>query len=75
MELRKYIDTLERGKAKELAEVLEVSSSYLSQMASGKTAISPARCVNIEIATNRVVTRKDLRPNDWFKIWPELSAA
>ncbi len=75
MELRKYIDTLERGKAKELAEVLEVSSSYLSQMASGKTAISPARCVDIEIATNRVVTRKDLRPNDWFKIWPELSAA
>ena len=75
MELRKYIDTLERGKAKELAEVLEVSRSYLSQMASGKTAISPARCVDIEIATNRVVTRKDLRPNDWFKIWPELSAA
>lgn len=75
MELRKYIDTLERGKAKELAEVLEVSSSYLSQMASGKTAISPARCVDIEIATNRIVTRKDLRPNDWFKIWPELSAA
>lgn len=75
MELRKYIDTLERGKAKELAEVLEVSSSYLSQMASGKTAISPARCVDIENATNRVVTRKDLRPNDWFKIWPELSAA
>lgn len=75
MELRKYIDTLERGKAKELAEVLEVSSSYLSQMASGKTAISPARCVDIENATNRVVTRKDLRPNDWFKIWPELLAA
>lgn len=75
MELRKYIDTLERGKAKELAEVLEVSSSYLSQMASGKTAISPARCVDIENATNRVVTRKDLRPNDWFKIWPELTAA
>ncbi|MDU6539281.1 YdaS family helix-turn-helix protein [Mixta calida] len=75
MELRKYIESLERGKAKELAEALDVSSSYLSQMASGRTAISPARCVDIENATNRVVTRKDLRPNDWFKIWPELSTA
>ncbi|TKI02412.1 transcriptional regulator [Martelella alba] len=75
MELKKYIDSLGRGEAKKLATVLGVSSSFLSQMASGRCAISPARCVEIENATNGVVGRKDLRPEDWAKIWPELEAA
>lgn len=75
MELKTYIESLERGKAKELAASLSISSSYLSQMASGKTAISPTRCVEIENATGGEVSRKDLRPTDWFKIWPELQAA
>lgn len=30
-------------------------------------------CAAIEIATRGAVTRKDLRPNDWQKIWPELA--
>lgn len=75
MELKKYIDSLERGKAKELATKLGVSSSYLSQMASGRCSISPSRCVEIELATNKIVTRRDLRPEDWIKIWPEISLA
>ncbi|HHL0960307.1 TPA: transcriptional regulator [Serratia marcescens] len=75
MELKQYINELERGGAKKLAEQLSVSKSYLSQMASGRTAISPERCVEIENATGGVVSRRDLRPNDWQKIWPELSAA
>lgn len=29
-------------------------------------------CPAIEQATNGAVTRKDLRPDDWWKIWPEL---
>ncbi|EEI47929.1 MAG TPA: transcriptional regulator [Proteus vulgaris] len=72
MELKKYIDSLEWGGAKELADQLGVSKSFLSQMASGVSAISPKRCVEIEIATNGAVTRRDLRPDDWYKIWPEL---
>lgn len=75
MQLKQYIDELERGEAKKLAERLFVSSSYLSQMASGRCSISPARCVEIETATNGKVSRRDLRPDDWQKIWPELSAA
>ena len=30
------------------------------------------RCVQIEKLTNGAVTRKDLRPDDWHEIWPEL---
>ncbi|HBO23552.1 MAG TPA: hypothetical protein DD649_11770 [Providencia sp.] len=75
MDLKQYIDSLEWGGAKELADKLGVSKSFLSQMASGISAISPKRCVEIEIATNSNVTRKDLRPNDWHEIWPELEVA
>lgn len=35
---------------------------------------SPANCVAIERATNGLVTRRDLRPDDWQDIWPELAS-
>lgn len=33
---------------------------------------SPENCVAIERATDAAVTRRDLRPDDWWLIWPEL---
>lgn len=72
MDLKNYIDSLEWGGAKHLADKLGVSKSFLSQMASGASSISPKRCVEIELATYGKVSRKDLRPSDWHKIWPEL---
>lgn len=30
------------------------------------------RAVQIEVATDGAVTRRDLRPDDWHEIWPEL---
>lgn len=51
-----------------------------------KVGLSPARlgnwrvrgvpvehCLAIERATSGAVTRKDLRPDDWENIWPELA--
>lgn len=72
MDLKTYISTAERGTAAKLAAALGVSPSYLSQMTAGSSPISPERCVAIERATDSSVTRKDLRPNDWHLIWPEL---
>ena len=34
---------------------------------------SPEYCVAIERATGGRVTRRDLRPDDWSRIWPELA--
>lgn len=34
-----------------------------------------AHCAAIEQATAAKVTRKDLRPDDWHVIWPELPGA
>ena len=72
MNLKQYIDDLPRGGASALAEAIVVPPSFLSQMASGKASVNPAYAVKIEQATNGVVTRKDLRPDDWEAIWPEL---
>lgn len=72
MDLKTYLSSSERGTATKLAATLGVSTSYLSQMVSGLAPISIPRCVEIENATGKKVTRKDLRPTDWKLIWPEL---
>ncbi len=71
MQLSQYF--LERGNAKFLAEKLGISKSYLSQMASGKSAISPERAIEIENHTRGVVTRADCLPDRWMNIWPEFT--
>lgn len=74
MNLKNYLQSSPRGEATRLAAELNVSLSYLSQMASGTAPMSPARCVEIEQKTNGAVPRQDSKPNDWKDIWPELVA-
>lgn len=38
-------------------------------------APSPENCVGLELATDGAITRKDLRPDDWWLLWPELDGA
>lgn len=73
MKLKNYIKQSPKGEAKRLAECLGVSKSYMSQMISGLAAVNPERCVVIEKETLGVVTRRDLRPLDWWRVWPDLS--
>lgn len=35
--------------------------------------IDPVYCSLIERATEGAVSRRDLRPDDWQRIWPELA--
>lgn len=74
MNLKDYLSQSNRGEAKRIAANLGVSMSFLSQMASGKSAISPERCVEIEKITNGMVTRKHLYPDRWHLIWPEIAS-
>ena len=39
----------------------------------GERPFPPQQCVAIEQSTEGAVTRKDLRPDDWHLIWPELA--
>jgi len=74
MDLKTFIQT-ERGNGVALAEKLGIPLSYLSQMASGNRSVTPERASAIERATEGQVTRRDLRPDDWHEIWPELVEA
>lgn len=62
-----------RGEQGIMAKELGVSTSQMSQMVNGTCAISNKRCLIIERFTKGEVSRKDLRPNDWREIWPELA--
>ncbi|EPT5086554.1 transcriptional regulator [Salmonella enterica subsp. enterica] len=69
MDLKSYYDGLPRGERFKLARYLGVPPAYLSQMASGYVKVPPSRALSIEEATNGLVTRKDLLPDDWKKYW------
>lgn len=56
---------------KAMEQHLGISKSYLSQLATGRAAISPSRCIIIESFTQGEVARSDLRPKDWAEIWPD----
>jgi len=36
--------------------------------------IPVAKCAQMEVVTGGAVTRIEMRPNDWHRIWPELAA-
>jgi DNA-binding transcriptional regulator YdaS (Cro superfamily) len=36
---------------------------------------SPENCVGLELATEGKVRREESRPDDWWKIWPELKGS
>lgn len=71
MDLKTYISTSPRGTAKRIAAELEISPSYLSQIAANESLRSPHLCVKIEAVTDGAVRRQDMR-SDWPSIWPEL---
>ena len=71
MHLRSFLDR-ERGTAAKLAQELGVSPVMLSQWAALSKRPTPQNCVAIEQATSGAVSRRDLRPDDWGDIWPEL---
>jgi DNA-binding transcriptional regulator YdaS (Cro superfamily) len=63
---------LQQVKQTDLAEKLGISQGLVSMYSSGARTVPIERCVEIERATDGQVTRQELRPDDWHKIWPEL---
>ena len=60
---------------KELAQRCGIADAYLYQILSGRREASPELCVVVERESEKQITRQQLRPNDWRRIWPELSEA
>jgi DNA-binding transcriptional regulator YdaS (Cro superfamily) len=55
-----------------LASALGVSKGAVNQWKDQGRCVPLEHCVAIERATGGAVTRRDLRPDDWHRIWPEL---
>ena len=63
----------ELGGVGALARALGVVPSAISQMRDGDRPVPIERCVQIIQLPGTKVTRMQLRPNDWWLIWPELA--
>lgn len=73
MTLNEYLEQLPPGGRAILAGDLGISTIYLKQLAARQNEREPSAelCVRIERRV-QLVTRRDLRPDDWHLIWPEL---
>ncbi len=60
------------GSQRALADAVGVTPGAVSQWALGIHPVPIERAVQIDRATSGAVTRRDLRPDDWGDIWPEL---
>lgn len=73
MELAKYLRDAGRGAMKKLSSDIKAHAPDVSRWASGKRPVPEKAAIAIERATSGAVTRRDLRPDDWHLIWPELA--
>lgn len=65
-----------RGLTQEqLASLFDVSQGMVWQWLNNKRPISPEQAVSLEQISGNELRRWDLRPNDWWRIWPELIGA
>lgn len=75
MKLSEYLEHQGRGARSKLAAAIGAHRPDLSDWINGSRVVPAHRCLAIERATGGVVTRRDLRPQDWMKFWPELEVA
>lgn len=71
--LLKYLNGLAKEVRPGFATQCGTSEGYLRKAISNGQPLRPTTCVLVERATDGQVTRKDLRPDDWQNIWPELA--
>ena len=60
------------GSQAGLAKAIDVAPAIVHQWRSGARPVPVQHCQAIVKATNGAVTLRDLRPDDWHLIWPEL---
>lgn len=72
MELSEWC-SLKRGRQAWLEKEICAPQPDVSCWVRGKRPVPVWRCLMIEQATDGQVTRKELRPKDWMRYWPELA--
>jgi DNA-binding transcriptional regulator YdaS (Cro superfamily) len=64
----------ERGRISALARYLNTPASYVNNMVHGKKPVPIHHGAAIDAFTGGEVSRKDLFPDTWQRIWPELAS-
>ncbi|WPQ34351.1 transcriptional regulator [Achromobacter xylosoxidans] len=75
MDLKTYFKRDDAIRASVLARHVGVSPALVYQWRTAKRPVPIEHCAAIENATSGEVSRRDLRPDDWARIWPELATA
>jgi len=70
MNLHKYLS--EQENSNKFSKRIGVPLPSISHWRHKKRPVPIEKALLIESATGGLVTRKELRPNDWSTIWPEL---
>lgn len=74
MDLKTYLNSLDKPAAEKLAKACETSVGHLRNCAYGSRTPSAELAVAIESYSKRAIRRQDLFPATFKKIWPELTA-
>jgi len=72
MDLKTYLSQ-ERGRQAVLAKAIGTHAPDVSRWADGSRPIPLRFAAPIEAATAGAVTRQEMFPDDWAKLWPELA--
>lgn len=72
-ELKNYLSSLSMQQKMDYATRAGTTLGYLRKVISiSRYTIHPLTCALLEKESNGQVSRKNLRPDDWQIIWPEL---
>lgn len=75
MSLKLHLAELSQDQRSKLAQGCDTTVGHLRNVSYGLREASPALAMQLERKTKGAVTRRDLRPNDYHLIWPELAPA
>lgn len=72
MDLKTYLSSLDVPRRDEVAAACGTTRGHLQNISYGLRACSAELATALERESKGAVTRRDLRPDDWHLIWPEL---
>ncbi|KVO88519.1 transcriptional regulator [Burkholderia ubonensis] len=71
--LKAYLSSLPIPERDRFAARCGTTLAFLRNVMYGQRTAGEKLCVSIERESAKTVTRRDLRPDDWQDIWPELA--
>lgn len=74
MKLTDYLKQLDRAARDAFAASCETSPGHLRNVAYGYRRCGPELAALVELHSQGHVTRRELCPDNWQLVWPELAA-